>query len=457
MSFGAGLVDGHMVRGLFSALVAITFALSLTPRAEAQPVAFPRVTGPKPAGRGLTASGVQAGLEEAGLEVERGETLKDAADELGTTVYDPDVAIMIGCEYLAVVKLSGRRGRFKARGALMRLDDKEVILRTERRYKTKKRAQATGMALGREFAAAILRSVPESSAEALSLEEPETVPEMVVEPTAAEAPLEEPENEARSTDIKVDLTQAGVGSGAYPWENRTFRMGLSAGSRAYTSYVIQVGNVATAHSYTLDPLLAASANLAFTIPSTPVEMQAQFLWTPVRFGVSTLPATDPVDPAGQLFGAGGNAGWRFELRRNLRFTPFVGVDYSSTLVELQSPITVINEFSTLSVGGGLRIAIDVLEALSLELEGDAGWIVDFTEGQVTTGEPQDGLRISSRLRARWWVLAPVGFEISGRHEYRRISLRGASTRAEFAEDPAISDASITTEAIDLMAGLVVAL
>lgn len=448
-----------MHRGPLIAVAATLLALAFAPAAQAQTVAFPRVKGPKPAGRGPTAEGVTAELTEAGIEVVRGQDLRDAASELGTTVYDPDVALSVGCDYLITVRLSGKKGRFKAVGTLLRVEDGEVLQTVQRKYASKKRATRTGRTLGRELLEALLEDVGD---------EGEPAPEMVIEPI--DEPPEPPAApEKRSTDIKVDRADAGLfapsnrrssregyASTAEEWEKRTLRFGLSAGSRAFGSYVVRVGNVATTLSYNLDPVFAAAANVAFIVPSTALEVQAQFLFMPVTFGVATIPETNPSNPGGQLFGAGGNAGWRFDLLSNLRLTPFVGFDYSSTLVELQEPDTIVNEFSTIALGGGLRVTADAFDTVAFELQGDAGWILDFTEGQVTTGDPQDGFRITSRLRVRWWILAPVGLELMGRYEYRRIGLSGPSTRTEFVEDPTIADASITIEGVDVMAGVVVA-
>lgn len=466
--------------------------------AVAQIVAFPLVTGPKPAGRGLTAKGVVAGLEKAGLEVLRGDVLEGAAEELGVSVYSTEVARVAGCDYLAVVRLVGRRGRFVAQGSLRRVDDGEVVLEVERRYRKKSQANKAGRALGARFAAAIAADASAKAPAELPVAAPQARtapvrPEPVAPPppredvgapppTRAVRPREPPPSEraernpppaveaprstARRSTRRTRRPEASVqrerprkaAASTTRAERKVLRLAVSGGTRSYSAYSIVVQDQATSHSYSLDPLLALGAHAVFTVPSTGLLFEADFGFMPVRFGIATNPPVMPTDPSGQFIDIGGNVGWRFDIgaQGDFHVTPLVGVDYGALLVESQGLDTIVNEYSTFALGGGLRLGLEIGDAFAFDIEGELGAILGFSEAPVITGESGSGLRVATRGRARWWPTSVLGAELALRYEYRGVDLQGAAQRTEFMADPPIMDARVLSEALDLTVGVVLA-
>ncbi|MEL6190262.1 MAG: hypothetical protein AAFU79_37040, partial [Myxococcota bacterium] len=329
-----------------------------------------------------------AGLDKAGLTVVRGDILEEAAEELGVAVASAEVAMAAACEYLAVVRLSGRRGRYTAKGTLRRASDGSVVAEIKRKYKGKKKATATGRVIGARFARAIeadRRGRPSDDADVAEVLAPPGA--RAISPTvddsdssmgmrdrrsedslaAASPPPPSISNSARGGDrgaTAVTERRERKSDTTRP-ERKAFRFALSGGSRTFSSYSITVGGQPTSHNYSLEPLLALGAHAVFTLPDLGLLAEGDFGFMPVQFQIAVVddpnrPPLDPTDPGGQFIGAGGNLGWRFDVARfgeasGLAVTPLVGVDYETLLVTDQGEQTVVNSWSTFALGGGVRV------------------------------------------------------------------------------------------------------
>ena len=93
---------------------------------------------------------------------------------------------------------------------------------------------------------------------------------------------------------------------------------------------------------------------------------------------------------------------------------------------------------------------------AVELEGTGGAIVSFAEAPVATGSDGSGFRVGAALRARYWILDPIGLELTASYDYRSVGLTGAGSRTVFDGDPALIDAQVLTEALDVVLGVTAA-
>lgn len=207
----------HRLNRFLLILVSLLSSMSSASALAQSVVCFPRVTGPKPAGRGPAAKGLIEGLNNQGIEALRGPALREAAEEMGLSIYTIEVARVVDCDYLATVRLEGRSGRYVAVGEMRRVQDGSTVATVQRRYKSKKGATAAGRKVGEAFAKAILKDegdgmgamdtppVPAVPVPAPVVpDEPEPIEEV------AELPREElppPRTEGKwrdSVDLKID-------------------------------------------------------------------------------------------------------------------------------------------------------------------------------------------------------------------------------------------------------------
>lgn len=471
-------------RVYFSLLVCAAISVPGLARGQSD-VAFPLVTGPKPAGRGATAKGVVAALDRAGLSHVRGDALEEAAEELGVAVYSAEVAMAVACEYMAVVRLRGSRGRFVAKGTLLRAADGSVVVEVERKYRGKRRATKTGQAIGKRFVRAIKadrRGRPSVAGEAPNVLAPP--PSRAITPTVDEADTSMGMRDRRSetsqapaaapaprTDFarRTEPPPASVSerrprrrSNLARPERKLLRLSVGAGARTLAGYSITVGGEPTSHNYTLEPLLAVGAHAVFTLPDMGFLAEADFGFMPVQFQIATMPPVDPADPGGQFLEVGGNLGWRFDVaqvgeRGAFTVTPLVGADYGALLVTDQGVQTVVNAWSTLALGGGLRAGLEINENLAFDIDGELGAIISFDESPVITGESGSGLRFGTRFRARYWLSELLGIELGAAYQFRSVDLQGAANRATFTDDPEIMNANVGSESLDFLVGAVLAI
>ncbi|MBX2811683.1 MAG: hypothetical protein KTR25_07730 [Myxococcales bacterium] len=437
-------------------------------------VAFPRVTGPKPAGRGPTAQGVIAAFEDARLEVLRGPPLRAAAEELGSSVYSIEVAQVADCDYLAVVRISGRTGAFTAKGQVFRVSDGRSVLILEQAYRRRAGAPAAGRSIGTQMAEAILRDSQvvqsdsgEPLGEALELDEDEFEPEDSFEDESAfdsssdrrvdDEPVDPPD---RSEELQSDF--AGRSMNKASAEQRLLQFAISSGSRLSSAYNLSAGGAESALSYQLDPLLSVNASAGLYMPIGLIA-DVDFGFAPATFNI-TSNLVDNNAPSAQLIDLSGNAGWRFNVLDvgkggQLGVQPLVSVDYGSTIVEEQGDVSAVNSYSTLAIGGGVRLLLDLPPRWGVDLEGKGGAIVAVEEAPLATGANGSGFRIAGRLRTRFWVFDQLGAQLAVRYELRSISFEGPADPARQAFDQQVTllDSTIDADALDVVFGVVLAL
>lgn len=479
-------------------------------------VAFPLVTGPKPAGRGPTAKGVVAAFEEAGIEVLRGDPLEAVADELGVDIYSAEVARTADCDYTLRIVLRGRGRRFVAEAILLRAWDGSRVASLERPYGGKREAFANGRKLGASLAAAIAEDraakagggqPPASSPGEGAVEElpslppapPKTGQAGAPQAPLAEVPIvgdvgdvgDEPSARAgggggalrdrlagetarrldpsalsrpkpRDEDASFEVARAPDEAAAVAPERRMLRLSVGAGSRLYTAYSVSVGGNPTRLGYTLDPLVGAEARGVFLVPGLPLGVEADLAFTPVRFRVPTTPPVQPAEPSGQFIDAGGALGWRLDLARIgpdswITLTPRVGAQYASLSVEEQRATSVVLSWSTLAVVGGLRAGLELGRALGVELEASGGPVLGFSESPTASGEEGSGFEVAAKSRLRLWPTAFLGAQLAAGYAYRSVGLSGTGSRAIFEGDPPLVDAEIAAEAVDVTLAVVLAI
>jgi hypothetical protein len=440
--------------------------------AEDEPVvvAFPRVHGSRAQGRRATGRGVIAGIEAAGLRVRRGRPLQGAAEVLGGTVYDVEVARVADCDFLLIVRLR-RRGRgLVAAARLLRTADGSEVETFRAPYRSRRRARRNGKALGRRIARAARADLearrrasraPPSAGEAPPKARPtdEEVAGRADAETPAQGarrpPTQDPSPPSASTTATPPTSAAGP-------ERAGLRFALGAGSRVYAAYSVVTGGTPTGLGYTLDPLFATEARAVVEMPFAPVGLEADFGFRPVRFSLSTEPALVPPDPSGQLVNVGGGLWWRIDVARlgpatRFTFAPLASVDYAALLVEDQGQNTIVSSWSSVTLGGGLRLGLEVGRDFALEVEGEGGAVLGYSESPAATGRDPSGFRVGVRARLRLWLTSFLGAQLAAGYDYQSMRFVGPATRAVFEGDPPLMDAEVLTEGVDVTLAAVLAL
>ena len=459
-------------------------------------VAFPRVTGPKPAGRGPVAEGVIEGLEKGGLQVRRGEPLRAAAEELETSVYDLEVAVVADCDYLLLVELAQRGRGFLATARILRTEDGEELQVVEHRYSGKRAAVSAGRAVAEEVAELIREDLAQAAAPEPRVRErgsPSAPSSLALAqgrekglgpalgasapaPRGAPGALTVPGAELDGGARQAQTAASGPGGGATAGveterapppsrlespERAMIRLSVGVGSRLFSAYSVLVDGEETGLGYTLDPLLAADARGVVAFPGLPFGIEVDFAFRPVAFQLSTDPAVVPSDPRGQVLDIGGSLWWRFDLNRwgdrVLTLTPLLGLMYASLSAEEQGPATLVTSWSSVAVDGGLRLGLEIGDRWAFDAETVGGAILSFSEAPTTTGERGEGFRVAARLRGRHWFLEQLGAELSLGFDHQSISTFGLGSRAPLDGDPELRDAALRTEALDVGLAALVAI
>lgn len=474
-------------RCLLLALFGVTLT-SVTPEwANAQTVvAFPRVTGPKPAGRGPTAQGVIAAFEDARLEVLRGPPLRAAAEELGVSVYSLEVAQIADCDYLVIVRLSGKSGSYKAKGQIFRVTDGESVLVLEQSYRNKRGATAAGRSIGTQMAEAILRDSQFAGTEDVAQDEfaddglPEPPPPVEDNFADPETPVDTFEDDAESDAFAAqedrmtsdpepsDPVQSGarepITSRFEPKnmspEQSMIRLGLNAGTRVGSSYTINSNGAESNLSYSLDPLFALNAHAALLLPFG-LGADIDFVFAPATFAIGA--DVQNQNPTAQYLDVVGNLSWKFDVANfgmggKFSLLPIVGIDYSAAIIENQGVRSVVNAYSTMSIVGGLRVALDLPPRWGVDLEGKGGLVVDYQENPAFSGVFDSGVKISTRGRVRFWVIERLAAQLSVSYEQRTLTLAGPgdANRVLNVGDPALQNAEISIQGADITLGAMLA-
>lgn len=247
-------------------------------------------------------------------------------------------------------------------------------------------------------------------------------------------------------------------SGSAEGERAALRVALGGGTRAYVAHSVVSGDVVTGLSYTVDPILLGSARAVFAVPGVPLGLEGRIGMAPVRFRVASEPT--PTELGGAVLDAAVGVWGRLELfgrdgAPRLGLTPRATVEHLSVQVDDDGERSVLLSWGTWAIGGGLRLSIEWDRSV-VEVEGDVSGVVRVAESPTASGRDPSGVQTGLRLRGRTWPWRHVGFEVSAGYGMSSVAMVGPASRARFAGDPELLNASLLTELLDLGLAVVVA-
>lgn len=446
-----------------AAILSICTAGAPPPGDPSAVLAIPQPTGPARTGRAQLAGAVFEALEAEGFELVRGRALGKRQRSRPLAA-----ARSARTDYLLELGARRRRGGYVATARIRRVMDGTDVLRLERRYRRRRDAAAAGRGLAETLVEALWREIearpPRSREEAPAPAPPATraASEPAGEagpPGRASPPVEiAPSSPPSRSDQPEPKTQLAADTPSAPGSEPRWQLFAAAGTRVASSYTLAADARVSLLSYSLDPLLAVEAGFRYRGGGAfPLEATVEGGLSPVRFGLGIEASLIDPEPSGLFARGSAQVGWRFALAEGpTRFSvaPRVGATYEGLNVDGAGARSVVNGWSSLSLDGGLEVVLG-LDALEVRAGGLIGPVLGFSEGPVATGQSASGFRFGGGLELQWWMLDALALEVRARWIRHSLGFDGRGTRPTFDVDPALIEADLDLESLDLVAGLTV--
>ena len=424
-------------KGALTCIVALALG-SWSSRALAEPaVALPRARGPKAAGLRALEAPVKDALKKGGFTIISGKPLARAAKAAGTPPTTVAAAKEAGADFIVVITAKKVKRSYVAELEAIAVQDERAVHSASESYRNRKLAKRAGAKLARGLAEALR--------EAAVVEEAPAPEPVVTTPVVPRDEMPEVEEE-RPPVAPVAAAEAEVGpsrSGDAP----LLRLTVLGGSQATSAYAVVVGGAATALAYNLTPLFLIGGVLRFDVPGTGIGIEAEAMFSPVRYALEVEPPVDPADPGGRFLDFGGIVVYHLDLgndgREGLALEPLIGVHYASLSVDEQSRPVVLS-WNALEPQLGTKVLFGATEDFELELDLRFRWIASYSESPRTTGEGGSGIGFRAGGGGRYWLSREFGIGLSAAYDYSNVSLSGTGDRPRFENDPELVDASVAS-------------
>ncbi len=402
-------------------------------------------------------TGIRSGLASAGVQPIASNALGKAARDVGVRADSAEGARAAGADYLVKVKMSARKRRFTAAADLIRASDGEVVESIERGYNGGKGALTAGKAIGKllgrkasDLGRAEAEPPPVAETPVRPIEPPEPPP-----PTRTVVPKEDDDDH-----VAVKAEVEGPTKPRAHGEFGIVRAGVAGGFQAASAYTVALEGQPTGLAYSLTPLALVDATVSVRIPQVGLFFGARADFSPVKYAIDVMPPVDPAEPKGRFLSAGGTIGYevvdhRFSEAVHLRFSPVIGINWSSMSVQSQGDNTVVVSWSAIDANGGVEASLILLQSLAIELHGRGGYVFSYSESPKTTGEGGAGFDLNAGLALRYWILDLFGVYLDTTYEYMKVGMSGMGSRVGFVDDPPIVDATIYSADLKLGAGLMI--
>lgn len=305
---------------------------------------------------------------------------------------------------------------------------------------------------------------PEGAAELPAGDEaPEDPPEADPASVAPSREVEPPTSGTAAVDAPPDPTEPSASDRALGLE-----LALRLGTQLLTRYTLSVDAVPTALAYRSGPLFLLSPALRFSPSSVPVWLDLTGDFASVGFTLATEPPLTPEVAGGAFLGLALSAGWAFELGSGISLAPAIGLRLERLGVEEQGVViegpggdamtepfdVVLSSLAVVPTLGAVA-QVELGGALTLRAGAHFRWIAAYAESPTRSGEGAGGLGLQLGLEASWAVVSWLAVELGLRYQYSAVGFSGAGTRAPFANDPPIVEASAQYEDLKLGLGPVV--
>ncbi|MBK8013717.1 MAG: hypothetical protein IPK13_20505 [Deltaproteobacteria bacterium] len=450
--------------------------------------ARPTVAMPKVAGGGAT--GVRIGKTVAsvfrskGLRVIGDRDLRDSgrSSPRAGGSWRLDAARAVGADFLVIIKNSGRLGRYRAEGRVVRVEDGRVIKRASQSFSRKgavRAARALARSLVDRMRSAQRADVPASSSSSRNAEEDPSA--WMMRPAEGTPPSGAQTGESSTTPGTPDGPGAGASSRKDldpvserdPGETRSRRSSesgrrilslyLGAGARALNRYALVAQGASTGHDYAVAPLLLGLVEADVRIPGTGAELRLQLSTASVQYEIEVDPPITPTDPKGRFLDGVLGARYLFGLATIgregvLELGPAAVVNRNSVSVDRQDR-DIVTGYGAWSIGAGGAIVLEGSRAWRLEAEATMSFVTQFVESPVTSGTNGRGLRFDTELKGSFWFNDNVGIFSSAQYGFQQIGFTGSGTRGEGLlrvneEAPPVKDATLLTSDLKICLGIV---
>lgn len=441
-----------MIRtGALGWIVALALG-SWSSSALAEPaVALPRTRGPKAAGTAALDAAVKDALKKGGFTIIAGKPLAAAAKRAGEPPTSVAAAKEAGADFLVVITAKKVKRTFVAELEAFAVQDERSVHTASEKYKSRKLAKKAGIKLSQGLADALREAVPQEE------EEPEPVAAGPVVPKDEE---DGPEANDTPPVAPIARAEAEVESPSARGDQPLLRLTILGGSQASSAYAVVVGGAATALAYNLTPLFLIGGQLRFDVPGTGLGIEAEVMFSPVRYALEVEPPVEPADPGGRFLDFGGAVVYHLDLdddgRQGLALEPLIGVYYASLSVDEQSRPVVLS-YNALEPQVGTRVLFGATEDLELELDLRFRWIASYGESPRTTGDGGGGFGFRAGGGGRYWLSREFGIGLSASYDYSKVALTGTGDRPRFENDPELVDANVAASNLRVALGAILAL
>jgi hypothetical protein len=455
-------------------LVAAIALLASANAVAAPTVAVPSVQGPKKSGAEKIEKQLRQRLAQEGLQVVSERALASAARKANGDPASAAVAQQAGADLLLVVTVKKSGKKYIVEGKLIDVVGGTVVRTSKESYK-KGGAAAAGAALGGDLVEAALSfkppdsgaseddrpAAPQKRAKVVSAKEDEDEPRLsgsrAATPAASVTPKDEDKANVASTSVSP--TGAEVVSG----DLKVLQLGLGIGTQMASAYTVTVGGQATGLAYNLNPLVCIAGRARLMLPDIGLGAELDLSFVPVKYTIDVSPAVTPNTPGGHFLNVGVTGFYeltvaRFGKSEDSRFfiAPLAGLSYNSLAVAAQTPYAVVVSSSAVSPTLGGRVGLQ-LAALTLEANVKASIIVSYSESPQNTGTGGGGFGLYTGAALRYWISSTLGVSFAIGYDFMRIGLSGMGSRAPFANDPALNNATVFSGNVKAIGGVALAI